>query len=100
RRHTRFSRDWSSDVCSSDLPSPMSPSPSPSPVEVPPLPTSASPSPSSTGPPSLLQAAGKLNRARAELKRRTAWDVFIDEPGTSNEEPSPSLVSGRSDNNF
>src|SRR5207302_2911576 len=22
RRHTRFSRDWSSDVCSSDLPSP------------------------------------------------------------------------------
>src|SRR5690606_40896948 len=24
RRHTRFSRDWSSDVCSSDLMSPMS----------------------------------------------------------------------------
>src|SRR5690606_40854720 len=24
RRHTRFSRDWSSDVCSSDLPSPPS----------------------------------------------------------------------------
>src|SRR5690606_39438938 len=23
RRHTRFSRDWSSDVCSSDLPSPV-----------------------------------------------------------------------------
>src|SRR5690606_20409175 len=23
RRHTSFSRDWSSDVCSSDLPSPM-----------------------------------------------------------------------------
>src|SRR5690606_33167695 len=25
RRHTRFSRDWSSDVCSSDLPLPVSP---------------------------------------------------------------------------
>src|SRR5690606_39815035 len=24
RRHTRFSRDWSSDVCSSDLPTPLS----------------------------------------------------------------------------
>src|SRR5690606_40156282 len=24
RRHTRFSRDWSSDVCSSDLPAPES----------------------------------------------------------------------------
>src|SRR5690606_41040390 len=24
-RHTRFSRDWSSDVCSSDLPSPRRP---------------------------------------------------------------------------
>src|SRR5690606_40176513 len=23
RRHTRFSRDWSSDVCSSDLPTPV-----------------------------------------------------------------------------
>src|SRR5690606_40511836 len=23
RRHTRFSRDWSSDVCSSDLPKPV-----------------------------------------------------------------------------
>src|SRR5690606_40725112 len=26
RRHTRFSRDWSSDVCSSDLPQPDAPS--------------------------------------------------------------------------
>src|SRR5690606_40787398 len=25
RRHTRFSRDWSSDVCSSDLPRPCAP---------------------------------------------------------------------------
>src|SRR5690606_40392793 len=31
RRHTRFSRDWSSDVCSSDLES-SSPSPSSSPA--------------------------------------------------------------------
>src|SRR5690606_40767844 len=27
RRHTRFSRDWSSDVCSSDLPCPLSRTP-------------------------------------------------------------------------
>src|SRR5690606_40641537 len=33
RRHTRFSRDWSSDVCSSDLPS----------SEVPPVPPPSGP---------------------------------------------------------
>src|SRR5207302_3971203 len=43
RRHTRFSRDWSSDVCSSDLQPPPTPPPtSPSPKS----------SPNDTAPPS------------------------------------------------
>src|SRR5690606_39896855 len=32
RRHTRFSRDWSSDVCSSDLTASGSPTPCPRPI--------------------------------------------------------------------
>src|SRR5690606_39594238 len=31
-RHTRFSRDWSSDVCSSDLGEPVGPPPAPRPL--------------------------------------------------------------------
>src|SRR5690606_39380799 len=55
RRHTRFSRDWSSDVCSSDLPpsGPTPPPPAPSPTPVPDegdssAPTPTTPTPSAT----------------------------------------------------
>src|SRR5688572_33432640 len=68
RRHTRFDCDWSSDVCSSDLPSPTSPRSSPNSTR----------SPSATAPPSSPPTDQDPRDHRSEERRvgkecRSRW---------------------------
>src|SRR5690606_40562173 len=70
RRHTRFSRDWSSDVCSSDLSTPPgSTRPAPS------TPAVVLPAPAAMGVPakSPVSRAARSEERRVGKERRSRW---------------------------
>src|SRR5439155_16865706 len=69
RRHTRWPRDWSSDVCSSDLPAPPVFGPAPFPAAPPPAPKPPAPPGPALAPPPPPKSPPFPPAARSEERR-------------------------------
>src|SRR5690606_686138 len=75
RRHTRFSRDWSSDVCSSDLTSP-----------------SATSTPPASAPPDTTPTTPTSPPRTSKPERWTKETAMTDMPAIATDLPAPDIV--------